>query len=65
MDPDRLSRLRTLTEALCAPETAGRKPGTPEGVAASNAPDTVMRQWVLARWPPGDGSSLDRFLEKR
>ena len=38
---------------------------TPEGVAVGNAPDTVLRRWVLARWRPGDGSSLDRFLENR
>jgi hypothetical protein len=32
-------------------------------VAASDAPETVLRQWVLARWPPGDGGNLQRFLE--
>jgi uncharacterized membrane protein YphA (DoxX/SURF4 family) len=35
----------------------------PDGVAASDAPETVLRQWVLARWPPGDGGNLQRFLE--
>ena len=38
-------------------------PLTPDGVAASDAPETVLRQWVLARWPPGDGGNLERFLE--
>ena len=37
-----------------------------EGVARDFAPDTVLRQWLLASWPPrahGSGN-LDRFLEK-
>ncbi|MGA1619105.1 MAG: hypothetical protein ACO37F_11420, partial [Pirellulales bacterium] len=38
-------------------------PLAPDGVAASDAPETVLRQWVLARWPPGDGGNLQRFLE--
>ena len=39
-------------------------PLTPDGVALADAPDTVLRQWVLARWPPA-GSGIERFLENR
>ncbi|GAG05069.1 unnamed protein product, partial [marine sediment metagenome] len=37
-----------------------------EGIAQDFAPDTVLRQWLLASWPPrANGSgSLDRFLEE-
>jgi len=38
-------------------------PLAPDGVAASDAPETVLRQWVVARWPPGNGGNLQRFLE--
>jgi len=37
-----------------------------EGIARDVAPDTILRQWLLASWPPrrnGSGS-LDRFLEE-
>lgn len=32
------------------------------GSAAAESPETVLRQWVLARWP-ADGGNLERFLE--
>ena len=37
-----------------------------EGIAQEFAPDTVLRQWLLASWPQrGVGSgNLDRFLEE-
>ena len=37
-----------------------------EGIAQDFAPDTVLRQWLLASWPQrGVGSgNLDRFLEE-
>ena len=40
---------------------------TPSGIAASPAPNTVLRQWLIASWPPrsaGTGN-LDRFLKER
>ncbi len=37
-----------------------------EGIAREFAPDTTLRQWLLASWPPrGRGSgNLDRFLDE-
>jgi len=37
-----------------------------EGIAQEFAPNTTLRQWLLASWPPrGVGSgNLDRFLDE-
>ena len=37
-----------------------------EGIAQEFAPNTILRQWLLASWPPRGGGSgnLDRFLEE-